>query len=224
MKKILKRFLFKIKNRKKAIVLKKGCNVGFNSTFEGCNSIGRESDFSGNIGFGSYMGANCHINGKIGKYCSIAEGVNVVIGDHPTKTFVSTHPAFFSTKKQAGFCYVEEMLFQEQKYADGEKNCVVIGNDVWIGYGVTILSGVTIGDGAIIGAGALVNKDIPPYAIAVGIPAKVIKYRFNEDQIKSLLEFKWWEKPEEWIKKNADLFTDAGKMIELIRAENEDQY
>lgn len=79
------------------------------------------------------------------------------------------------------------------------KGDVVIGNDVWIGHGACLLSGVTIGDGAVVGAWAVVAKDIPPYAIAVGNPARVIKYRFSEDVIKRLMEVKWWDLPDEKI-------------------------
>lgn len=80
-----------------------------------------------------------------------------------------------------------------------------IGNDVWIGRDVTILPSVNIGDGAVIGTGAVVNRDIPPYAIAVGVPAKVIKYRFTPDEIEKLLKIKWWNWTDEQIKKNIDL-------------------
>ena len=69
-----------------------------------------------------------------------------------------------------------------------------IGNDVWIGLNATILDGVTIGDGAIVAAGAVVTKDVPPYAVVAGVPAKIIKYRFTESQIDFLLKFRWWEK------------------------------
>lgn len=92
---------------------------------------------------------------------------------------------------------------------------IEIGNDVWIGANVTILRGVHIGDGAVIGANTLVNKDIPPYAIVVGCPARVIKYRFEETVIQKLLNLKWWNWTDEKIQRNLALFQDEPTMEKL---------
>ena len=89
-----------------------------------------------------------------------------------------------------------------------------IGNDVWIGLNATILDGVTIGDGAIVAAGAVVTKDVPPYAVVGGVPAKIIKYRFTESQIDFLLKFRWWEKDRKWIQQNYKRFQDIESFIE----------
>lgn len=84
-----------------------------------------------------------------------------------------------------------------------------IGSDVWLGNDVRIMGGVTIGDGAVVGTGALVTKDVPPYSINVGIPAITVKYRFSEDQIKELLNSRWWDKDEAWIRSNIERFGDV---------------
>ena len=181
-----------------------------NTEYEGGNYIHKGVVFSGSIGYGSYIGADTKLpNTVIGRYCSISWNVQLIAGQHPTKLFVSTHPAFFSNLRQAGFTYVSENIFDEYKFVDNQKRFLLkIGNDVWIGANTTILEGVSIGDGAIIGAGSVVTKDIPPYAIAGGNPAKVIRYRFTEDEIKFLLEYQWWNKDRQWIECHAQLFSD----------------
>lgn len=207
MKKI-KQFLLRIRNRKQ-------CDFGKNvtlskkSSFSGKNYIGDETSFKNSrLGYQSYVGHNSVVdNTVIGKYSCISHNVVVVQGCHPTSKFVSIHPAFFSTNYKHS--YVKNDLFIEYKYIDPkEKIACIIGNDVWIGFGALIMSGVTIGDGAIVASGAVVTKDIEPYTIVAGVPAKPIRKRFSSNQIDALLSFKWWNKTEEWIKNNLDNFSD----------------
>ena len=184
--------------------------------FEGMNRLTKDVTFlTSSIGYASYVGNRSFIkNTKIGRYTCIATDVMTVAGSHPTSKFVSIHPAFYSTRKQSGFTYVSEDKYSDFNYIDeNQKFTVMIGNDVWIGSGVTIMEGVTIGDGAVVAAGAIVTKDVPPYAIVGGVPAKIIKYRFDEDTIEKLLELKWWEKDQAWIKSHADDFDDVEKLL-----------
>ena len=151
-------------------------------------------------------------NTSIGKFCSIGPGVRCGMGFHPSNTFVSTHPIFFSTNKQAQITFADKNYFTEALPIE-------IGNDVWIGANVIILDGVRIGNGAILGAGAVITKDVPDYAIAVGVPAKVIKYRFEKEQINFLLKDKWWNKDIKWLAKNYKYFHSINDYIEKMKME-----
>lgn len=161
------------------------------------------------------MGADCYFEGTdIGKFCSIANNVRIVAGNHPIKKFVSTHPAFYSKMMEERFGYVHEQLYNEFKFVDiKRKKFVDIGNDVWIGAGVTIMEGIRIGDGVVIAANAVVTKDVKPYEIVGGIPAKHIKNRFTEDEVLFLKEFKWWNRDVKWIKENALAFSDIERFM-----------
>ena len=132
---------------------------------------------------------------SIGHFCSFAPGVTILANaDHRTD-FPSTYPfrtLLFSVNNGAG----KEAAFN---YDVVSRGAVEIGNDVWIGLNAIILSGVTIGTGAVIGAGSVVTRDIPPYAIAAGNPAKVVRFRFSPDLIEKLLESNWWMLSDEQI-------------------------
>lgn len=161
------------------------------------------------IGDYTYIaGQSTLLNTRVGKFCSIGPGVRCGLGRHPVN-FVSTHPIFFSIFKQAQITFADKAYFKELLPIE-------MGNDVWIGANAVILDGVNIGDGAIIAAGAVVNKDIPAYAVVGGVPAKTIKYRFSQKEIKYLMEFKWWNKENSWIKDNWKSFHD----IELFSRNN----
>lgn len=125
---------------------------------------------------------------KVGSYCSIARGVTILLGGNHRSDWVTTYP--FSA------------LWPAAQHISGHpatKGNVVIGNDVWIGQEAFILSGVTIGDGAVVGARSVVTKDVPPYAIVGGFPAKILRWRFSAEQIGQLLRIAWWQWPEEKI-------------------------
>ena len=161
------------------------------------------------IGFGTYVSLNSRISyTEIGRFCSIGPNFFCGYGIHPTNG-ISTSPVFYSTQLQAGFSYSNNNKIEERKK-------ITIGNDVFIGANVVVIDGVTISDGAIIGAGAVVSKDIPPYAIAVGTPIKIIKYRFEPEIIEKLQKIQWWNKDETVLKAVEQYFFEVNKFIELF--------
>jgi acetyltransferase-like isoleucine patch superfamily enzyme len=207
-----KRILFNYKNKNNKIILHSNVKFNDRTVLEGNNVIYDYSQINdSSIGFGTYISYNCKLpHSMIGRFCCIASNVKIVFGQHPIKKFVSMHPAFYSTKRQAGFTYVDEGKFEEYKFADKDKKkAIIIGNDVWIGQDVLILEGVKIADGSVIGAGAIVTKDTEPFSINVGVPAKIIGYRFEEHHRRLLSSLEWWNKDQKWIEENIKLFEDV---------------
>ena len=148
-------------------------------------------------------------NATVGNFSVIAMDSVVGAGAHPTN-LLSPHLIFY---KKGAWQWHEEWV---GKIDFNDNKPIHIGNDVWIGRRCIIMDGVTIGDGAFVAAGAIVTKDVPPFAIVGGIPAKVIKYRFPEEMIKRLMEIQWWNLPDEEITKRIGLWHKANPTLEDI--------
>lgn len=171
------------------------CHVGDYCSIDRQNFL-----LNSEVGDYSYTGPWCMIfQCSIGKFCSISYGVTIGPPEHNYK-LLSTHPFIYRSKYDF---FEDDEMIQEQRF---EKK-LNIGNDVWCGCNSVIARGVNVGDGAVIGANSFVNKDVPPYAIVAGSPAKIIKYRFSENIVNELVNIKWWNLPKSKIQRCKKFFS-----------------
>lgn len=162
------------------------------------------------IGNYSRVGVGCQItNATIGNFTAIGKDTVVTVGQHPTN-YLTSHSIFY---KKGNWGWHDDWIAPIDFVGKGR---VTIGSDVWIGRQCIIMDGVTIGDGAVVATGAVVTKDVPPFAVVGGVPAKVIKYKFPQDVIDRLEEIKWWNLPDEEITKRIDLFHIQNPTLEDI--------
>ena len=177
-------------------ILSGDIDIGERSYVDKCHLLGKISIGNNTSVNGPNTDIHCVVNSvKIGNFCSIARNVSIQEYNH-----------FFS---HATSYFIKHYLFGDNWEKEiTSKGDIIIGNDVWIGTQCVILSGVEIGNGAVIAANSVVTKNIPPFAIAAGSPAKVIKYRFDKQIIEKLQTVKWWNWSVEKIKNNYDFFKD----------------
>jgi acetyltransferase-like isoleucine patch superfamily enzyme len=170
------------------------------SCFSDYNQLfGRTTIMNSTIGRYTYIAGAKVSKSIVGNFCSIGpEAIIGGLGRHPTN-WLSSHPVFYSPLKQCGQTFSGGEYFEELPQ-------VVLGHDVWVGARAIILGGVKVGSGAIIAAGAVVVDDVPPYAVVGGVPAKLIRMRFDENNIEYLLNMKWWNWDDQKLKKSAHLF------------------
>lgn len=210
--------------KEKACQFARSSNIGWlNCSFEGNNVIKDKVNlWHCSVGYATYISSNSKFGyTDIGRYCSIGPNVHIVAGRHPSRKFVSTFPAFFSAIKQAGFTYTEKTKFDEHVYVDKDNRVLAkIGSDVWIGDSASIMEGVTIADGTIIAAGAVVVRDTEPYSIWGGVPARLIRYRFEKRDINFLMELQWWNMSIDWIEEHAQYFDDVESLRHVMKWED----
>ena len=181
--------------RKLRLVAKNNCDIHNTSKVEAGSQV-----IDSTIGRHSFCGYDCIVvNAEIGSFCSIANGVVIGGSAHP-KEFVSTSPVFLSHRDSV------TAKFSRHEYYHLPRT--TIGHDVWIGFGAYIRSGTTIGTGAIVGMGAVVTRDVAPYDIVAGNPAKVISHRFEEKIANGLLKSEWWNLDDTELTRDAAYFTN----------------
>lgn len=160
------------------------------------------------MGKHSYCGSgSIFVHATVGRFCSIGNEVIIGTWSHPTH-LVSTYPGFYSANQHTINIRRDDTI--------DEINPVTIGSDVWVGHRAIIFGGITVGDGAIIASGAVVTKDVEPYAIVGGVPARILKKRFQQSTIDRLLEIRWWDSDEETLRKYSDLFGDPDTFVEYF--------
>ncbi len=213
------KFLVCLKNK---IVFHSRCRIRLSNifrgktVFEGKNGLGSSNCIiKSSFGYGTLIGDRNFLDRiKTGRFCSIGSEIKIVSSAHPTEVFVSTHPAFYSHRYNS-LSYVCKEKFSGILMCD-DNFSVVAGNDVWIGDRVLIKGGVRIGDGAVIAARAVVTRDVPPYTIVGGVPAREIRRRFDADTVARLQELRWWDWPIGKIRENLPhiMQGEIGKLTE----------
>ncbi len=189
------------------------------TTFEGYNRVTSGAHlYQSRLGLASYVGARARLsNTLVGRFSCIGPEVETVVGAHPTTDFASIHPAFFSTRAQAGFTFVSRDLYPEygeRRYR--EDFYFEIGSDVWIGHGSRLMQGIRVGHGAVVAAGSVVTKDVSPYMVVAGVPARPLRQRFPEATIQRLLAAAWWDMDFNKIALLAPFFSRADLLLEKL--------
>lgn len=216
---MIKRILLLVETKIQSLFLRSiafSARVEYSQVSRNARVWGRCKLFYSSIGDYSYIGQNARlIHAHVGKFCSLAGDGAYGMGRH-SLDYISSSSIFTSKRNGTRIKWTDKPSYEEYEE-------IHIGNDVWVGTRVLIMGGVNIGDGAVVAAGAVVTKDVPPYAIVGGVPARVIKYRFPEDVIQKLEASKWWTLDTATLRDNIELFQkpleedNLNRLVELCK-------
>ena len=192
-----------------------GVNADDKCAFEEGVIVHRHTELSrASIGAYSYVGRDSILwNCTIGRFCSIGPEVRIGLGIHPVRGMISTYPGFYSDRPSVPIKFRSDNSVIEHRL-------VAVGNDVWIGARAMLIDGVKVGDGAVIAAGSIVTRDVPPYCVVAGIPAKVVRRRFTEEQALRLVAFAWWNRGIEFCSQHASLFVAPDQFFEMMDSQS----
>lgn len=220
----IKTAIFKLKILGKNRGIAWSSRVSLSSQLDGMTRIFANTTFHGRLGYGSYIGEHSSLSANIGRFTSVGPYVRCNPGQHPYQApYATTAPCFFSLNKhnlQNGGTFATRQCYDEFAYFDKDQAVAIkIGNDCWIGEGAFLVGGIQIGDGAVVLAHAVVTKNVPPYAIVGGVPAKVIRYRYDEATIAFLQKIQWWNQPPSWFKQHWELLCNIDKLKQYYKAD-----
>jgi acetyltransferase-like isoleucine patch superfamily enzyme len=175
-----------------------------------CRINGSVHIVDSSFGDWSYVETDARVTSAvIGKFTAIGPRAQVGLLGHPVADNASLHPAFYLHRPRFGYDLVPRDLHDDALPT-------TLGNDVWIGSAALIRDGITVGDGAVIGAGSVVTRDVPPFAVAAGTPARVLRFRFDEDTIAFLQALRWWDRSDAWLQEHAELMGDVHRLRQVV--------
>lgn len=219
MKNLLKNLYIRLKWRGR-LQMPLSARPSIHVRFEGANALSKRTRFHGSLGYGSYIGPDSDLSADVGRFTSIGPGVKSSPYLHPMRApYATTSPMFFSLLRQNGHTFATRQMAEESRMTDPQRDIhVSIGSDCWIGEDALLIGGITIGDGAVVMARAVVTKDVEPYSVVGGVPARVVSRRYDDETVEWLTRTQWWTRPVGWLRQNWETLCDITRLRRILPA------